>query len=66
MKGLKPNHILPEGLFEAWSNLYTKFVLAIDRCEKGETIALENHPMNLVGVPSITEPMPEGFGMYAR
>lgn len=21
---------------------------------------------NLVGVPSITEPMPEGFGMYAR
>lgn len=28
----------PEGLFEAWSNLYTKFALAIDRCEKGETI----------------------------
>ena len=28
----------PEGLFEAWSNLYTKFALAIDRCEKGEPI----------------------------
>lgn len=28
----------PEGLFEAWSNLYTKFAIAIDRCEKGETV----------------------------
>ena len=28
----------PEGLFEAWSNLYTKFSKAIDKCEKGEKI----------------------------
>ncbi len=28
----------PEGLFEAWSNLYTKFAVAIDKCEKGEEI----------------------------
>ena len=28
----------PEGLFEAWSNLYTKFAKAIDKCEKGEKI----------------------------
>lgn len=28
----------PEGLFESWSNLYTRFAKAIDRCEKGEEI----------------------------
>lgn len=28
----------PEGLFEAWSNLYTKFAIAIDRCEKGKAV----------------------------
>ena len=28
----------PEGLFEAWSNLYTKFAKAIDKIEKGEEI----------------------------
>lgn len=28
----------PEGLFEAWSNLYTRFAEAIDKTEKGETI----------------------------
>lgn len=28
----------PEGLFEAWSNLYTRFAKAIDKCEKGEEI----------------------------
>ncbi|MGN1014848.1 MAG: Gfo/Idh/MocA family protein [Butyricicoccus sp.] len=28
----------PEGLFESWSNLYTKFAIAIDKCEKGEEI----------------------------
>lgn len=28
----------PEGLFESWSNLYTKFAKAIDRNEKGEEI----------------------------
>ena len=28
----------PEGLFEAWSNLYTKFAKAIDKTEKGEKI----------------------------
>ena len=28
----------PEGLFEAWSNLYTKFAKAIDKTEKGEEI----------------------------
>ena len=28
----------PEGLFEAWSNLYTKFARAIDKNEKGEPI----------------------------
>ncbi|WP_278834545.1 Gfo/Idh/MocA family protein [Mitsuokella multacida] len=28
----------PEGLFESWSNLYTKFAHAIDKCEKGEPI----------------------------
>jgi predicted dehydrogenase len=28
----------PEGLFEAWSNLYTKFAVAIDKTEKGEAI----------------------------
>lgn len=28
----------PEGLFEAWSNMYTKFAKAIDRTEKGEEI----------------------------
>ena len=28
----------PEGLFEAWSNLDTKFAIAIDKCEKGEEI----------------------------
>lgn len=28
----------PEGLFEAWSNLYTKFARAIDKNAKGEEI----------------------------
>ncbi|MGM9677575.1 MAG: Gfo/Idh/MocA family protein [Butyricicoccus sp.] len=28
----------PEGLFESWSNLYTKFAKAIDKTEKGEKI----------------------------
>ena len=28
----------PEGLFEAWSNLYTRFAKAIDKTEKGEEI----------------------------
>lgn len=28
----------PEGLFEAWSNLYTRFAVAIDKCNKGEEI----------------------------
>lgn len=28
----------PEGLFEAWSNLYTRFAKAIDKNEKDETI----------------------------
>lgn len=28
----------PEGLFESWSNLYTKFAKAIDKCDKGEEI----------------------------
>lgn len=28
----------PEGLFESWSNLYTKFARAIDKNEKGEEI----------------------------
>ena len=28
----------PEGLFEAWSNLYTRFAEAIDKNEKGEEI----------------------------
>ena len=28
----------PEGLFEAWSNVYTKFAKAIDKNEKGEEI----------------------------
>ena len=28
----------PEGLFEAWSNLYTKFARAIDKNAKGEAI----------------------------
>ena len=28
----------PEGLFESWSNLYTRFAKAIDKCEKGEAI----------------------------
>lgn len=28
----------PEGLFEAWSNIYTKFAKAIEKTEKGETI----------------------------
>ena len=28
----------PEGLFEAWSNVYTKFAKAIDKKEKGEEI----------------------------
>lgn len=28
----------PEGLFESWSNLYTKFAKATDRNEKGEEI----------------------------
>lgn len=28
----------PEGLFEAWSNLYTKFARAIDLTEKGKSI----------------------------
>ncbi len=28
----------PEGLFEAWSNVYTKFAKAIDKTEKGEEI----------------------------
>jgi predicted dehydrogenase len=28
----------PEGLFEAWSNLYTRFAVAIDKTERGEAI----------------------------
>ncbi|WP_283673293.1 Gfo/Idh/MocA family protein [Butyricicoccus sp. Marseille-Q5471] len=28
----------PEGLFEAWSNLYGRFAMAIEKTEKGETI----------------------------
>ena len=28
----------PEGLFESWSNLYTRFAKAIDKCDKGEEI----------------------------
>ncbi|MCH4187868.1 MAG: Gfo/Idh/MocA family oxidoreductase [Megasphaera sp.] len=28
----------PEGLFEAWSNLYTRFAIAIDKTERGETV----------------------------
>lgn len=28
----------PEGLFEAWSNMYTKFAKAIDKTDKGEEI----------------------------
>lgn len=28
----------PEGLFESWSNLYTKFAHAIDKCDKGEAV----------------------------
>ena len=28
----------PEGLFESWSNLYTRFAKAIDKCDKGEAI----------------------------
>lgn len=28
----------PEGLFEAWSNLYTRFAMAIDKADKGEKI----------------------------
>ena len=28
----------PEGLFEAWSNLYSRFAVAIEKCDKGEEI----------------------------
>lgn len=28
----------PEGLFEAWANLYGRFAIAISKCEKGEEI----------------------------
>jgi predicted dehydrogenase len=28
----------PEGLFEAWSNLYTRFAIAMDAAEQGETL----------------------------
>lgn len=28
----------PEGLFESWSNLYTRFAHAIDKCDKGEAV----------------------------
>lgn len=28
----------PEGLFEAWSNLYTRFAMAMGACDRGETL----------------------------
>ena len=28
----------PEGLFEAWANLYARFAQAIDRRERGEAV----------------------------
>jgi len=32
----------PEGLFEAWSNLYARFALAMDAADRGDTQALQN------------------------
>ena len=28
----------PEGLFEAWSNLYSRFAQAMDACDRGENV----------------------------
>lgn len=32
----------PEGLFEAWSNLYRRFAIAMDACDRGDTALLAN------------------------
>ncbi|MBN3771060.1 Gfo/Idh/MocA family protein [Burkholderia sp. Se-20378] len=32
----------PEGLFEAWSNLYARFALAMDAADRGDAAALKN------------------------
>lgn len=43
----------PEGLFEAWSNLYTRFAIAMDAVNRGETIQDTWYPGIEAGVEGV-------------
>ncbi|WP_416435010.1 Gfo/Idh/MocA family protein [Priestia megaterium] len=43
----------PEGLFEGWSNLYTRFALAMDAADRGETLENMWYPDIKAGVEGV-------------
>jgi predicted dehydrogenase len=43
----------PEGLFEGWSNLYTRFAIAMDSAERGETLENMWYPDIHAGVEGV-------------